>query len=30
MGASAFLTKPFLPAELCDMVRALETGAETD
>ena len=23
MGASAFLTKPFLPSELCDLVRSL-------
>jgi two-component system, OmpR family, phosphate regulon response regulator PhoB len=26
LGASAFLTKPFLPSELCEMVRSLEAG----
>jgi CheY-like chemotaxis protein len=26
LGAAAFLTKPFLPSELCDVVASLEAG----
>lgn len=30
MGAAAFLTKPFLPSELCDMIASLEVPVGTD
>jgi CheY-like chemotaxis protein len=30
LGASAFLTKPFLPSELCDLVEELVASGRTD